>query len=177
MHDSSPSALRALGRWRRSVALAFALVTVACSADQRSTTKGMPAPAPSGFAGSWMMLEGPAQTPCVIRLSLPCSTPIEVQDEFGSLIVKLPARNLLATVNNGVLTMTEVTTAPDQDCGPLTLLKTWTGVLGPDGRVVGEWFVSVTSTTCGLPTCVSVGPFTWTTCSDAEGCEGVVCPN
>src|SRR5262245_11729611 len=132
MHDSSPSLLRGPGRWLRSVACLIALITVACSADPRLTTKGMPGP--SGFAGSWTMLEGAPQAACLIQVSCCCPVPIEAGDESGTLIVELPAKTLLATVSDGVLTMTDATSTSVQDCTQI-IVKTWTGVLGSDGRV------------------------------------------
>ena len=173
MPDSSPSAPRCLGSWRRTAAWLLVLIAAGCSADQRSTTKGMPAP--SRFAGSWMMSESAPQEPCVTQLWCCCPVPIETEDAFGSLIVKLPAKTLLATINNGVLTMADVTSAPSQDCSR-TFVKTWTGVLGSDGRVTGEWVMTVTSNVpCDPgPACTSQGTFTWTRCPDG-GCEAVLC--
>lgn len=172
MPDSSPLAPRGLGRRRRTPALLLVLIAAGCSADQRSTTKGMPAP--SGFEGSWMMLESVPQVACVTTSLVPCSVPIETQDVFGDLIVKLPAKSLLATVNDGVLTMADVTNTPAQDCS-VTFVKTWTGVLGSDGRVTGEWLMTVTATCDAGPACTLQGTFTWTRCPDG-GCEHLLCP-
>lgn len=122
-----------------------------------------------------MMFEGAPQAACVITSLYPCSVPIEARDGFGDLIVKLPAKILLATVNDGVLTMSDVTNVQGPDCSR-TFVKTWTGVLGSDGRVTGEWAMTVSGTCNPGPVCTSQGTFTWTRCPD-EGCEQVLCLN
>lgn len=151
------------GGWSRTAACLLVLITAGCSGAGNSMVKGLPPP--SEFAGDWIMSEGTPESSCQVDpLSLSCPTPIRVEDTFGGLLVKIHDRGLPATVSDGVVSMTDVSP---------TYTKSWTGVLGTDGRVTGEWALTLTGMG-PAPDCTSRGKFTWNRCPDS-GCEQVYC--
>jgi len=176
MWESTSSHPRRRSLSLRVLGLLLVLIIVGCN-EQRSALKGVPAP--SKFAGSWMMSVTAPQGACGFlfhQLWCCCPVPIQTEDLKGGLLVRMPANTVLGTVSGDVVTLVEENRWPGDMC-VVNESRVWTGVLEGDDRVSGEWTLTVTATgTCDtrLP-CEDHSTFRWERCPDS-GCPSVLCP-
>jgi hypothetical protein len=157
--------------------LLAALVATNCNGSRSMPNKATPVLLP-GLAGDWMLAEGAPQNSCALLqyFGFGCPVAIEVENAPGAVLVKLPAKSLVATVDGNILTVTDVVRSTSGTC-TVVFLKEWTGVYDGANTVNGEWALTITpSDSCdpGLA-CETKGTFTWQRCPDS-GCIPVLCP-